>query len=136
MHVHVTCACTTLVLAKLGQVQFRSWFRRPRRLGEVRRRLNFSLGQHARQVSFANISAEGPGLLFDGARLLSAAEIPEEARLNPPIEEGLLPLTNLQGYKQLACRRDGTIVMVSGFNVHVKASCWSAFLERTLVDTI
>lgn len=85
---------------------------------------------------FANISAEGPGLLFDGARLLSAAEIPEEARLNPPIEEGLLPLTNLQGYKQLCCRRDGTIVMVSGFNVHVKASCWSAFLERTLVDTI
>ena len=85
---------------------------------------------------FGNISAEGPGLLFDGARLLSAAEIPVEARLNPPIEEGLLPLTNLQGYKQLACRRDGTIVMVSGFNVHVKASCWSAFLERTLVDTI
>lgn len=86
-------------------------------------------GQHS------STAAEGPGLLFDGARLLSADEIAEEAQ-RTPMEPGARPLTNLQGFKQLACKSDGSIELLSGFNVHVKARSWAGFLERTLVDTI
>lgn len=83
----------------------------------------------------AGAEAEGIGLLFDGARLLCAAEIVREAA-ERPLEEGLLPLTSLQGFKQLACRADGSILLLSGFNAHVKARSWALFLERLLLDTL
>lgn len=78
-----------------------------------------------------------PGLLFDGARLLSADEIADETQRAPQEHlRGSIPLTNLQGFKQLACQGGGSIVLNAGFNVHVKAMSWAGFLERTLVDTI
>lgn len=89
-------------------------------------------GQHATTAAEA-----GPGLLFDGARLLSADEIADETQRTPQEHlRGSIPLTNLQGFKQLACHASGSIVLNAGFNVHLKATDWAGFLERTLVDTI
>ena len=69
--------------------------------------------------------------------MLSADEIADEMRRVPPEHlTGSIPLTGLQGFKQLACRPGGSIVLNAGFNVHVKATSWAGFLERTLVDTV
>ena len=76
-------------------------------------------------------------MLFDGARLLSADEIADETQRTPQEHlRGSIPLTNLQGFKQLACHASGSIVLNAGFNVHLKATDWAGFLERTLLDTI
>ena len=45
--------------------------------------------------------------------------------------------TDERGFHQLACEAaDGSIVLLSGWNVHVKATSFAALLERVLRTTI
>jgi hypothetical protein len=72
------------------------------------------------------------GLLFAGARLLSLREIAAAATAG----DDSLPLTTVVGFQHVAVRTDGRVCMRAGFNEHVKAASWAAFLERVLWDTV
>lgn len=49
----------------------------------------------------------------------------------------MLPLSNKVGFQQLCLREcDGKVLLVSGFNSHVKAACLAGFLERLIHDTV
>ena len=83
-------------------------------------------------------------MFFGGARLLSLAELIEVAA--DPLEAqdaaasgeppALLRITTVQGFQHLAVCRNGGVVMVSGFNSHIKAKTWAAFLERIMRTTV
>ena len=99
-----------------------------------------SLMVHDGQVDNSDV-----GLLFAGARLLSLSEIATAAAEAEPTlasdvtngHGGVLPLTNRVGFQQLAVRvEDGAICMCAGFDEHVKARNWPAFVERVLWDTV
>eukprot|EP00962_Isochrysis_galbana_P008994 scaffold2501_cov113-Isochrysis_galbana.AAC.2 len=80
-----------------------------------------------------------PGLFFLGARLLSLSELAHEAARAPAAGiggDGLLPLTTREGFQHVAVSDDGAVVLVSGFNAHVKAPSWAHFLERILRTTV
>ena len=79
----------------------------------------------------------GAGLLFAGARLLSLEEI-VAVGTDSSIAEVDLPLSTTVGFHTLAVRPDtnGQVVMRAGFNTHVKAPHWAAFLDHILVDTV
>jgi hypothetical protein len=97
-----------------------------------------SLACHDGQSASAGASGlHEPGLFFTGARLLSLTELAQEAERAPGLGgDGLLPLTTREGFQHVAVAGHGAVVLVSGFNAHVKAPSWALFLERILHTTV
>ena len=92
-----------------------------------------SLLVHDGQVG---LSDSRVGLLFAGARLLSLDELAAAAAEGGDADDGALPLSTRVGFQELAVQTDGRVLMRAGFNTHVKAGDWAAFLELLLVDTV
>ena len=87
-------------------------------------------------------AGEGPGIFFGGVRLLTLEELHAEALTDEEHVTGEpggptpLRITTQQGFQHLACLPDGSILMQAGFNSHVKAGSWCAFLNRIMCTTV